>query len=237
MWGCRLLLALTAGSFTGKQWGMPPLRQSARCLPLATSDFFEPIPNEPVHMSTDDELSQERQLVERVAAGDSEAFRALYDLSYGKVARYVQKVVGDYSLADDILVQTYTVAWQKSGSFQGSGRITTWLIGIARNIMFREFKKIKYHEPFEEEFGAVDSSSQYRVEIASTNAAVKAALQALKIKHREILELVFYQEFSYVEVAKVMGIPVNTVKTRVFYAKQALKDVLEKHHINGYDHE
>ena len=188
-------------------------------------------------MSTNGELSQERRLVEQVAAGDPDAFRTLYDLSYGKVARYVQKVVGDYSLADDILVQTYTVAWQKSGSFKGSGRITTWLIGIARNIMFREFKKIKYHEPFEEEFGAVDSRSQYRVEIASTNAAVKDALQALKIKHREILELVFYQEFSYIEVSELMGIPVNTVKTRVFHAKQALKDVLEKQHINGYDHE
>ncbi len=186
-------------------------------------------------MIEDRELLEERRLVVQVAAGDSAAFRQLYDLSYGRVARYVQKVVGNDSLADDILVQTYTVAWQKCDTFKGDGRITTWLIGIARNIMFREFRKIKKYEPFDEEYGAADTQSQFRVEIKSTNAAVKAALQTLKAKHREILELVFYQEFSYVEVAELIGIPVNTVKTRVFHAKQALKDVLEDRNITDYD--
>lgn len=185
-------------------------------------------------MNKDGELLEEKRLVKQVAAGDSTAFRQLYDLSYGRVARYVQKVVGNDSLADDILVQTYTVAWQKSAAFKGDGRITTWLIGIARNIMFREFRKIKKYEPFDEEYGAADTQSQFRVEIQSTNAALKSALQTLKAKHREILELVFYQEFSYVEVAELIGIPVNTVKTRVFHAKQALKEVLENQHITDY---
>ena len=186
-------------------------------------------------MIEDRELLQEKLLVEQVAAGDATAFRKLYDLSSGKVARYVQKVVGNDNLADDIVVQTYTVAWQKSATFKGDGRITTWLIGIARNIMFREFRKLKKYEPFDEEYVAADTESQFRVEIQSTHTAVKAALQSLKIKHREILELVFYQEFSYVEVAELVGIPVNTVKTRVFHAKQALKDVLEQQNITGYD--
>lgn len=196
--------------------------------------LFEPFPNTPRHMIEDRELLQEKRLVEQVAAGDSMAFRQLYDLSYGRVARYMQKMVGNDSLVDDILVQTYTVAWQKSASFKGNGRITTWLIGIARNIMFREFRKIKKYEPFDEEYGAADTQSQFQVEIKSTNAALKAALQTLKVKHREILELVFYQEFSYVEVAELIGIPENTVKTRVFHAKQALKDVLEKQNITDY---
>ena len=185
-------------------------------------------------MNKDKELLQEKRLVEQVAGGDSTAFRQLYDLSYGKVSRYVQKVVRDASLVDDILVQTYTVAWQRSVAFKGSGRITTWLIGIARNIMFREFKKIKKCVPFEEEYSAADTESQFQVEVKSTNAALKAALQSLKVKHREILELVFYQEFSYAEVEELIGIPVSTVKTRVFYAKQALKDVLQKQNITGY---
>jgi RNA polymerase sigma-70 factor (ECF subfamily) len=54
------------------------------------------------------------------------------------------------------------------------------------------------------------------------------------MKHREILELVFYQDFSYGEVAELIGIPVNTVKTRVFHAKQALRGVLEKQNITDY---
>ncbi len=188
-------------------------------------------------MDSDIELLQEKRLVEKVAAGDSSAFRQLYDLSYGKVARYVQKVVNDASLADDILVQTFTVAWQKSNTFKGNGRITTWLIGIARNIMFREFRKVKNYVPFEEEYSAADTQSQFRVEIDSTKTALKASLQVLSVKHREILELVFYQDFSYVEVAELIGIPENTVKTRVFHAKQALKNVLEKRNFTDYGRE
>jgi len=195
---------------------------------------FEPFLNTQRHMNKDRDLLQEKRLVEQVAAGESTAFRQFYDLSYGRVARYVQKVVGNDSLVDDILVQTYTVAWQKSATFKGNGRITTWLIGIARNIMFREFRKVKKYVPFEEEHGAADTQSQFKVEVESTNAALKAALQILKVKHREILELVFYQEFSYMEVAELIGIPENTVKTRVFHAKQALKDVLEKQNITDY---
>jgi len=186
-------------------------------------------------MNKDSELLQEKRLVQQVAAGDSKAFRELYDLSCGKVARYVHKMVGDDSLADDIVVQAYTVAWQKSSAFKGEGRITTWLIGIARNIMFREFRKVKHHVVFEEEYSAADTRSQFQVEVESTNAALKVALQTLTMKHREILELVFYQDCSYAEVAELVGIPVNTVKTRVFHAKQALKEVLEKQDITGYD--
>lgn len=185
-------------------------------------------------MNKDRELLQEKRLVEKVAEGDSTAFRQLYDLSYGKVSRYVHKVVSDDSLVDDILVQTYTVAWQKSAAFKGSGRVTTWLIGIARNIMFREFRKAKKYVPFEEEYSAADTQSQFKVEVESTNVALKAALQTLKVKHREILELVFYQDFRYVEVAELIGVPVNTVKTRVFHAKKALKDVLERQNITGH---
>ncbi len=195
---------------------------------------FEPFPKSKRHMNKDKELLQEKRLVEQVAGGDSTAYRQLYDLSYGKVSRYVQKVVSDASLVDDILVQTYTVAWQKSGAFKGTGRITTWLIGIARNIMFREFRKVKKYVPFEDEYSAADTQSQFQVEVESTNAALKAALQTLKVKHREILELVFYQEFSYPEVSELIGIPVNTVKTRVFHAKKALKDVLQKQNITSY---
>lgn len=185
-------------------------------------------------MNKDKELLQEKRLVEQVTRGDSTAFRQLYDLSHGKVSRYVKKMVADDSLADDIVVQTYTVAWQKSAAFKGTGRITTWLIGIARNIMFREFKKFKKNVPFEEEYSAADTQSQFRVEVKSTNVALKAALQTLKVNQREILELVFYQEFSYAEVAELIEIPVNTVKTRVFHAKKALRDVLEKRGITGY---
>ena len=80
-------------------------------------------------MNKDKELLQEKRLVEQVAGGDSAAFRQLYDLSYGKVSRYVQKMVRDASLVDDILVQTYTVAWQRSVRPRATG--ITCFMGVS----------------------------------------------------------------------------------------------------------
>ncbi len=179
-----------------------------------------------------DEALQERYVVEKVIKGDSHAFRELYDLTYGKVSRYVHRLVRDDDLVEDILIQTYTIGWQRIHTYKKKVRVSTWLIGIARNVSFREFKKLRKTVPFNDEYSAADEDSQYRVEINSTKEALKKALQSLNTIHREILELVFYQDFSYAEISELIDIPVNTVKTRVFHAKKALKLILQRQDIS-----
>ncbi len=177
-------------------------------------------------MDRDIESGREKRLISAVAAGDRSAFRQLYDETYGKVARYTRCLVNDDHLADDILVQTYTVVWQAAGRFQGASRLTTWIIGIARNIAFKEFRGRRSEEPFDESYKGADDTSQNRPEQRNRNMIMKRAVATLSPKHREILELVFYQDLSYPEVAELLGIPVNTVKTRVFHAKKTFKDAL-----------
>jgi len=186
-------------------------------------------------MSKAAQLTGEQELVASIAAGDKQAFHSIYEQTYGKVARYVGKLVADEILAEDVLVQTYTVAWQKMASFKGSSRLTTWLIGIARNIAFKEFRKNKFHEPFNETYIAADNTSHLLPEKKDREEKMKQALTALSANHREVLELVFYQGLTYPEVSTLINIPVNTVKTRVFHAKKALKETLRNREITADD--
>ena len=186
-------------------------------------------------MSKAAQLISEQELVTSIIAGDKQAFHIIYEQTYGKVARYVGKLVTDETLAEDVLVQTYTVAWQKMANFHGSSRLTTWLIGIARNIAFKEFRKNKFHEPFNETYLAADSTSHLLPEKKDREEKMKQALTVLSANHREVLELVFYQGLTYPEVSTLIHIPVNTVKTRVFHAKKALKESLKNREITADD--
>jgi len=182
------------------------------------------------------ESGREQRLISAVAHGDRSAFRRLYDETYDKVARYTRCLVNDDHLAEDILVQTYTVVWQAAGRFQGNSRLTTWIIGIARNIAFKEFRgRRRNEEPFDESYKSADDTSQHRPEQRNRNMIMKRAVATLSPKHREILELVFYQDLSYPEVAELLGIPVNTVKTRVFHAKKTFRDALSAEGITADD--
>lgn len=181
------------------------------------------------------ESNREQRLVAAVAQGDRNAFRLLYDETYGKVARYIRCLVNDDLLADDILVQTYTVVWQAAGRFRGTSRLTTWIIGIARNTAFKEFRARRTEEPFDESYRGADNASQHHPEQRDRNKTMKRALTTLSAKHREILELVFYQDLNYPEIAELLGIPVNTVKTRVFHAKKTFKNALLAEGISSDD--
>lgn len=177
----------------------------------------------------------DKRLIQQVACGDREAFEDLYSRTYGMVARYVTGFVGDESLAEDVIVQTYTVVWQKAKGYRGDGRLTTWIIGIARNIAFKEFRKKGTTAAFDEAHIAPDVDSYRKPEKNDIQKKMKRAITALSPKHREVLELVFFQGLNYTEVSEIAGTPVNTVKTRVFHAKKALKDELSKRKITRHD--
>ncbi len=180
---------------------------------------------------TDDALS----LIGAVARGDKQAFRLLYEQTYGRIYRYIRTFVGDDMLAEDIVVQTYAIAWQQAAKFKGASRLSTWMIGIARNIAYKEFRKRKITEPFEEAFQGSDAESQFQPEQRNRNELMQHAVHKLSAHHREIIELVFYQDLTYPEIAELLGIPVNTVKTRVFHAKSNLKTILATQGITSDD--
>ena len=165
------------------------------------------------------------ELLKAVSQGDEEAFRRLYDQTYGMVAFYLQRLLRDKTLVEDVSVETYTAVWKGARSFRSESRVTTWIIGIARNLAMKELKKRKIHESLDDHID-ISNGSLPDPEVADRPTLVRAGMSKLAHKHREVLDLVFFHDMTYPEISSLLDVPVNTVKTRVFYAKDALKDTL-----------
>jgi len=173
------------------------------------------------------EISQDigLEFIKRISEGSEDAFRRLYDLTHKKTYFFLNRLLRDKATAEDIMVETYTEVWNGAKSFRGSSRVTTWIIGIARNLAMNQFKKLKTHDNIED-FPELSDNSMPDAEPLNRHDLLKKAMSRLSVKHSEILDLVFFHEMTYKEISELLDISVNTVKTRVFYAKDALKDSL-----------
>lgn len=166
-------------------------------------------------------------LLRKVSKGDEEAFKQLYDLTHKKVYFYLYRLLKGKESTEDILVETYTEVWRCAKNFRGESMVTTWIISIARNLAINELRKVKSHNNVDQFPNLLDGTVQ-DTEHFDKKRIFKKAMLALSIKHREILDLVFFHEMTYQEVSAMLGIPINTVKTRVFYAKEALREILNQ---------
>lgn len=176
----------------------------------------------------------ESDLLAAVAMGQQSAFERLYGLYEKRVYQYVYTLVYDAALAEEIVGDTMVAVWRGAGTFTATSRVSTWIFGIARHKALDAIRRTSRHRQREVELdGAADMPNPldrpdeglFRDELA---AITQRALTALSREHQEILRLVFYEELPYEEISVLLAIPVNTVKTRVYYAKQRLKEQLER---------
>lgn len=178
-------------------------------------------------MSNGSVADKDLELLKRVSGGDEKAFRQLYDLTHKKVYFYLYRLLKGKEAAEDILVETYTEVWRCAKNFKGKAQVTTWMMAIARNLAMNELRKFKSHNNIDN-FPNLSNDSIPDPEHFDKQRILKEAMLGLSIKHREILDLVFFHEMTYQEVSEILDIPANTVKTRVYYAKEALKEVLSR---------
>jgi RNA polymerase sigma-70 factor (ECF subfamily) len=170
-------------------------------------------------------------LLAAVAHGDRSAFELLYRAYEKRVYQYVQTLVSDRSLAEEVVGDTMLAVWRGAGSFACTSRVSTWIFGIARHKALDAIRRSGRRQREVELDGAAElphpqacpDDAVWRNQLATLT---QRAMATLTREHREILRLVFYEEQPYEEIAMLLGIPTNTVKTRVYYAKQRLKEQL-----------
>src|SRR5215472_14835982 len=178
----------------------------------------------------------EQLLIQRIAEGSREAFEQLYRAWQTRLFRYLLRMVGDSGAAEELTNDTMVAAWKAAPGFKGQSKVSTWLFAIARNKALNSLRRRQPETVEVEEAMAVAASSGGQEQSVSRDrlhTTMKDALQQLSPEHREVMELTFYQELSYQEIAEIMQCPVNTVKTRMFYAKKKLQEILEGRGITG----
>jgi len=183
--------------------------------------------------STHGRDDSEPDLLAAVAMGDQSAFDRTYRLYEKRVYQYVFSLIHDQTLAEDIVGETMIAVWRGAGTFSRSSRVSTWILGIARHKSLDALRRLGRRQREVDLDAVADLPSHtdtpfeglHRKEVTSVT---QRALGTLSREHQEILRLVFYEELPYGDIAALLGIPANTVKTRVFYAKQQLKRQLER---------
>lgn len=175
----------------------------------------------------------EPDMLAAVATGEQKAFERVYHLYERRVYQYVFTFVNDQTLAEDIVGETMMAVWRGAGTFSGTSRVSTWIFGIARHKALDALRR-KGRQQREVDLDSVvdlptrDDSPVNDLHRKQMESLMQRALATLSHEHQEVLRLVFYQELPYEEIAVMLSIPTNTVKTRVFYAKQQLKRQLER---------
>ncbi|MGI5151972.1 RNA polymerase sigma factor [Plantactinospora sp. CA-294935] len=168
-------------------------------------------------------------LLHRVAAGDQRAFEELYARHGQPLLAYAEGLLGDRGRAEEALQDTFLATWRGAASFEGRSTVRTWLFGICRRQALSRMAG-RRPAPLPMEAAAEVPAGEpgpEAVALARADArAVAAALAELAPAHREVLDLAFGAGLAHAEIAEVLGIPVGTVKSRLFHARAGLARAL-----------
>ena len=177
------------------------------------------------------------ELIERVAKGDKGAFETLYRQVYPKIYRYLHRVLGDGEVARELGNEVMMEVWKGASGFRGDSKVFTWIWGIARRKVWKVMKKEEgeFRELEDWDGAHEDYSPHHWAQTQDLKEKVAEALSRLSPLHREVIHLAYYQGLSLEEMSVLLGVPVNTVKTRMFYARKKLGEVLQRMGVGGYD--
>ena len=176
------------------------------------------------------QATSDETLIGRIASGDRLAMQVLYARHHVRVYRFVLRLVRDESIAEDLISEVFLDVWRQAGRFEGRSAVPTWLLAIARFKALTALRR-RPDEALDDETAATIEDQSDDPEVAlekkDKSAAIRKCLAGLSAEHREIVDLVYYHEKSVEEVAEIVGIPENTVKTRMFYARKRLAELLK----------
>jgi RNA polymerase sigma-70 factor (ECF subfamily) len=176
------------------------------------------------------QASSDEVLIARIAGGDRLAMQVLYARHHVRVYRFVLRLVRNDATAEDLISEVFLDVWRQAGRFEGRSAVTTWLLSIARFKALSAVRKRPEEELDEAQAETiVDESDDPEVAAQKKDKshALRQCLTALSPEHREVIDLVYYHEKSVEEVATIIGIPEATVKTRMFYARKRLAELLK----------
>jgi len=168
----------------------------------------------------------ETDLMLRVKAGYRPAFEELYRLYEKPLSNYLYRLCGNRARAEDLLQDAFLRLWKAAPNYEPSAKVSTYVFRIAHNLFLNDAarRREKALESLEAETRSDPASDLNRREVQS---AVQRAVEALPDGEREVLVLSEYNGFKYAEISEILGIPVGTVKSRMFSAVQRLKEALK----------
>jgi RNA polymerase sigma-70 factor (ECF subfamily) len=181
------------------------------------------------------QTTSDENLIGRIGGGDRLAMQVLYARHHVRVYRFMLRMVRNEATAEDLLSDVFLDVWRQAGKFEGRSAVSTWLLSIARFKALSILRQRGEVELDDELAGAIeDHADDPEIAMAKKEKgeALRQCLTKLSAEHREVIDLVYYHEKSVDEVAAIAGVPEATVKTRMFYARKKLSELLKERGID-----
>jgi RNA polymerase sigma-70 factor, ECF subfamily len=173
----------------------------------------------------------DQALVQEIAKGNQAALRSLAERHQRRVYKFALRYVGDASHAEDVVNETFFAVWQQAAAFQNRSAVGTWVLGIARFRALSLRQRLRETaEPLDDEIATnlpdPALGPDAVLERSNLTSVLRACLHALPLEQARLIDLVYLNEKPIREAARTIGIPLNTVKSRMFQARKKLAVLL-----------
>jgi RNA polymerase sigma-70 factor (ECF subfamily) len=171
----------------------------------------------------------DESLIRRIAAGDQLAMRALFARHQVGLYRFLVRIVRDQTLAEDLVSDVFLDVWRQAASFEARSSVSTWLLAIGRYkalSTLRRRRDVELDDKLASTLEDPADNPETALQKKNDGEVLRQCVAGLSPAHGEIIDLVYYHEKSVSEVAEILAIPEATVKTRMFYARKRLGDLV-----------
>jgi len=178
-----------------------------------------------VTRSTTDE--HDARLIERVAGGDMSAFESLYRTYHPRLTRFLSLLTQRQPIVEESLNDTMLAVWRRAHTYNGQSKVSTWMFAIAYRTACKALRSqdLPVEDATDEQIS--DAPGPERQSAArEAQAALRRALAGLSDEQRHVIELTYFHELPYADIAQIMQCPVDTVKTRMFHGRRRLRALL-----------
>jgi RNA polymerase sigma-70 factor (ECF subfamily) len=171
-------------------------------------------------------------LIKRIASGDSLAMKSFYARHHVRLFRFLVRITRREATAEELMNEVLLEVWRKAGGYEGRSSVTTWMLSIAHHKAISQLRR-RSEEALDEEEAWADTPDEeddpeVRLQKQNKSQAMRTCMEKLSVEHRTIIDLVYYHDKSVAEASEVLGIPENTVKTRMFYARKRLAELMRE---------
>jgi RNA polymerase sigma-70 factor, ECF subfamily len=183
----------------------------------------------PLQAAFDGQSSTDEMLIERIAKGDQLAMRSLFARHQTRVYRFVLRLLKNETAAEDVVSEVFLDVWRQAGQFEARASVSTWLLSIARFKALTEMRRRTNVELNGDMMTSISDPGDdpERTLLHKDDAALlRRSLAQLSSAQAEVIDLVYYHGKTVAEVAEVLEIPGATVKTRMFYARKKLAQLV-----------
>lgn len=176
---------------------------------------------------------EDRQLIDLISEHqDRDALTEIYARYRNTVGSFIRRRVFEPKLVDEIYNDVMFAVWQKAETYRADAKVSSWIYGIAYRVCLTHVRKEQKHtkdsssvdfDTLPEKVEQENSVHEDRLDL------VKRTMVRLKDHHRNVIELAYFDGHSLEEISQILELPLNTVKTRLFHARQKLKTMVASH--------